>query len=118
MKKIFLIITMSLFLFSCGGDSKEVKNIKEGRLNGHSEITLGEAIDGFMGSPKWESIEAEDGNIYVNVKGNILYQDKEIEALIQYKVNEDSFKFSALEFNGIPQNMFMYSGLISKMYEK
>lgn len=118
MKKIILIITMSLFLFSCGGDSKEVKSVKGGRLNGHPEKPLGEAIDGFMGSPKWETIEAEDGNIYVNIKGNILFQEKEIEALIQYKVNGDTFELSALEFNEIPQNMFMYYGLINKMYEK
>lgn len=118
MKKIFLIITMSLLLFSCGKYSEEIKSVKGGRLNGHSEKTLGEAIDGFMGNPKWEAIKADDGNIYVNVKGNILYQGKKIEALIQYKVNEDTFKLNALEFNGIPQNMFMYSGLINKMYEK
>lgn len=116
MKKIILILTMSLFLFSCG-DSKEVQSVKEGRLNGHPEKTLGEAIDGFMGNPKWEDIEAEDGNIYVNIKGTILYQEKEIEALIQYRVNGESFKLNALEFNGIPQNMFMYSVLINKMYE-
>lgn len=63
-------------------------------------------------------IKADDGNMYVNVKGTILYQEKEIEALIQYKVNGDTFEFNALEFNEIPQNMFMYSGLINKMYEK
>jgi len=44
--------------------------------------------------------------------------DKKIEALIQYKVDIKSktFEFKALEFNGIPQNMIMYTGLISKMY--
>lgn len=97
---------------------KRLKALREGDLNGHSEKTLEEAIDGFMGSPKWEAIKADDGNVYVNVKGTILYQEKEIEAIIQYKVNKDTFEFNALEFNEIPQNMFMYFGLINKMYEK
>ena len=119
MKKILLIITMSLFLFSCGGDSAEVQSVKGGTLYGHSEITLGEAVDGFMGNPQWESIEDENGNIYVNIKGDILYQDKEIEALLQYEVNaDDTFDFNALEFNGIPQNEVMYNALIIKMYDE
>jgi len=117
MKKIILIIAMSLILFSCGGNSKEVKSVKEGRLTAYPEKTLGEAIDSFMGDPEWESIEADDGNIYVNVKGSIMLHEKEVEALIQYKVDGDYFELNALEFNGVPQNMFMYSGLIDKMYE-
>jgi hypothetical protein len=45
--------------------------------------------------------------------------DKEVDALLQYKISEDntSFEYSALELNGVPQSNLIYFGLIESMYE-
>lgn len=39
--------------------------------------------------------------------------------VLQYKINDDSdgtFEVQALEFDGVPQNIFVYSQLIKAMY--
>lgn len=116
MKKILFMILIALSFLSCG-DSKEVEAVKNGTLNGYPYKTLGKAVEEFVGSPKWEEITAEDGNKYVNISGKIEYYKKETNILLQYKVSNSSFEFNALEFNGIPQNIFIYNALIEKMYE-
>ena len=112
------IVAIILLSSAFNYDDEYVSMVKNGHLNINTSISLGKAIDGFFGSPKWESIIAADGNHYVNVKGDIMYMDKKIEALLQYKVDikSNTFEFHALEFNGIPQNVIVYSALISKMY--
>lgn len=116
MKKIIVMILLALSFLSCG-DSKEIEAVKNGTLNGYPHKTLGKAIDGFVGNPKWEEIKAEDGNKYINISGKIEYYKKETNILLQYKVKDNSFEFNALEFNDIPQNIFIYNALIEKMYE-
>ena len=71
-------------------------------------------VDGFMGSPTWESIVAGDGNNYVNVVGDIEYDNKPVKALLQFQVNEDErFQYNALEYNGMPQNALDGIGLLT-----
>jgi len=123
MKKIILVLTMALLIcltfVSCGFlSSEEVAMVQNGTLNSYPNKTFGKAIDGFVGSPKWESILNDDGYTYVNIKGNIEYLDKEIEMLLQFKIIGDTFEYNALEFNGIPQDNLMYFALIEAMYEE
>lgn len=117
MKKIIMILLISILFISCG-DSQEVQMVKNGTLNSYPNKTLGQAIEGFVGNPKWESIVAEDGNKYVNIVGTIKYHEKDIRMALQYKINGNKFELNALEFNDIPQNLLMYGALIEKMYEK
>lgn len=117
MKKIIIILLMSILFFSCG-DSQEVQMVKNGTLNSYPNKTLGQAIEGFVGNPKWESIVAEDGHKYVNIVGTIKYYEKDTKMALQYKINGNSFELNALEFNDIPQNLFIYGALMQKMYEK
>lgn len=118
---IGLIIFLVLIFSDLGGSSEntEVINIvKNGVLNEYPSKTLGEAVSGFFGNPKWTSGEDEDGNIYVNVKGRITLQDKNVAAVLQYKVDEQNktFEFNAFEINEVPQNLLMYMSLLEAMY--
>ena len=61
---------------------------------------------------------AEDGNKYVNIIGTIKYYEKDTKIGLQYKINGNTFEFNALEFNGVPQDMFIYGVLIKKIYEE
>lgn len=112
-----LIGTILLFS-SVSSDSDIVHFVKSGKLNAYPQKTVGEAIDGFFGNPKWEAITGEDGKTYVNVIGNISYMNEEVKAKLQFKVAEDkTFETTALEFNNVPQNLVILNALIEKMYE-
>jgi hypothetical protein len=80
--------------------------------------SVGEAVDGFFGDPTWEVLIGEDGNTYVNVEGTIQYMSKDLQTLIQFRLDHsnDTFKINALEFNGIPQSDAMLYALIEKMH--
>ena len=80
------------------------------------QMTLQEMAEGFMGSPSWSSIKADDGGSYVNLKGDITFHEKPVTALIQFKLNQDdTFEFQAFEINDVPQNMLIANALLTKM---
>jgi hypothetical protein len=111
-----LLVVVGCFLISC--ETSEVEGVKNGTLSAFPDITVGEAVDGFFGDPTWEVLIGDDGNTYVNVEGTIQYMSKDVQALIQFRldVSNDTFKINALEFNGIPQSDAMLYALIEKMY--
>ena len=114
MKK--LVFILSMILISACGQTPEVLMVQGGTLGSCQSKTVKEMIDGFMGSSIWESITADDGASYVNISGDIMYAEKPVRAKIQYKLNADeTFEFSALEFNDIPQNGFIAMGLLQNM---
>jgi len=114
----FGIVFFLCILFIGCNDSAEVKTVKNGYLTSYPDATIGEAFDGFFGSPEWSSKKSDDGLVYVNAKGKMYYLEKEIESVIQFKINADeSFEIYAVEFNGIPQNVLMIGGLMAKIFE-
>lgn len=120
-RPVYLIVwclTFALSFITLGGNNAAINTVKNGTLDGHPEMTLGKAVEGFMSNVKWESIKADDGNTYVNVKGGITYDSKPVTAVIQYRVYDSGrFEHQALEFNEVPQSAFMYWGLVEKMFE-
>lgn len=123
-KKILVNISFLLiliFIFSgCSSNQEAISIVKNGHFNNHKEKTVGKAIEDFFGNPKWTSGVAEDGTNFVNVEGTILYHEKEVEAVLQFKVDleERTFQVNALELNEIPQNKLIIGALIKKMYDK
>jgi hypothetical protein len=97
-----------------------VQSVKDGKLYGYPSMTLGEALGGFMSNVKWESLKADDGHTYVNVRGSITYDGEPVTAVVQYKLIDKAgrFEFSAFEINGVPQPDYLYNDLIEKAYEK
>lgn len=109
---------MFLFFISMACESAEVASVKNGILDGCPDRTIGEMVSCYMGSPKWESIVAEDGNSYVNISGSVMLNDKEVNALLQFMLHDDDrFEVNAFEMNEIPQNMLMFAGLMNNMCE-
>ena len=93
--------------------------VKEGSISACSNTTVGKMVDGFFGSPKWKTVDAGNGNKYVNAYGDITYMEKKVKAAIQFEVNPTagSFQLRAFEINEIPQNQLMQMGLLQKMCE-
>jgi|ETNmetMinimDraft_25_1059894.scaffolds.fasta_scaffold14935_1 hypothetical protein len=118
-EKLFFLICLGFVFLGCG--SSNVNLVKDNTLDDACDgNTIEEMVDSFMSSPEWEEVEAEDGNEYVNVTGQITYAGKPVEALIQWRVSKDgeSFRYQAFELNGVPQSDAMYLELMLSMCEE
>ena len=128
MKKLIIVFSLLLLvinplngagLFETLLEGEEAQRIKNGKLKSCPQMTLLEMAEGFMGSPSWSTITADDGFMYVNLEGEISYHNKPVDALIQFKLNNDNtFEYQAMEFNGVPQPKILAFALLEKMCSK
>lgn len=105
-----------LTLAACIEDERVVL-VKGGKLDSCPSKTLGEMAQGYMGSPSWEGNVSEDGQDFVNLRGDITFNGKPISAMMQFFVDIEggTFHFNALEFNEIPQVNLLAIGLLNNM---
>lgn len=116
---VVLLAVVVFYVLSSGGTGdKYIQIVKNGTLDAYPQMTVGEAFDGYLDNPKWESGLSEDKQRFVNVKGGILYYEKEAEIVVQFIVNEKdgSFQYNACEVNGLPQNNLVVWGLLENIY--
>ena len=118
-KLLFIAGYLSAILFLSGCDSKEIKMVKNGSISACPNTTVEKMVSGFFGSPEWKTVDAGNGNKYVNVYGDMTYMEKKVKGAIQFDVNQTSgsFQLRAFEINEIPQNQLMQMGLLQKMCE-
>lgn len=111
-----IVLPSILFLSSCT-ESPEIQMVKSGHLGNCPNSTVEEMVDGFLGNPAWNSGESSDGQKFVNIEGDFTISGKEVRGILQFAVdtNAGSFKFYALETNGVPQPNIMALGLLNKM---
>ena len=139
---LILIVSITAALVFCANyiltKQKEtdinVLKVKGAAPNAYPGKTYGEAFEAFFGNPKWEYFVGEkegpdddgDGkpdyteeNVdIVQFTGTCMYQDIEVEALIQFTLDKDGKTFEAtyLSFNQIPQNNLMLWGLMENVF--
>ena len=116
---VVLVIMVVALLKSGGENDKYIQMVKGGTLEAYPQKTVGEAFDGYLGNPKWESGISEDGARFVNITGKIFYYDKETDLLVQFIIDNDeleSFSYYACELNGVPQDNFFFLGLLEAVY--
>lgn len=113
-----MIVIASVKIAMMSNSSKNIDIVKNGYLESYSHMTLGEALNGYLDSPKWEEIEGEDGNTYINISGKLFFSEKEVDVLLQYLLYEESreFEYNALEYNGVAQDILVYEGLIDNAF--
>jgi phage pi2 protein 07 len=114
------IILLALLIIGCGVLDQNVSLVKDGFILQYPDKTVGEAVSSFVGKPHWTSIIADDGSgTYVNITGEISYDDQPIKMLLQFAIDEQNktFELYALEFNGLPQDENIMSLLITSKYE-
>ena len=105
-------------LTGLGGEpmfDSEAYMVKNGSLYDCPNRTLGDMANSFMAYPQWETILADDGNTYVNLTGEIMVDNRETTALIQFKVTADEFALEAVEYNGAPQTIYEANNLLDIM---
>lgn len=111
-----LCAVLPLFLTACF-ESNEVKQVKNGVMQLCPAHTVDQMVKGFMGAPSWESGKSEDGQVFVNVEGDISFHDKPVRAMVQFFVQGDNFTFNAFEMNGVPSANLIAIGMMNKMCE-
>ena len=116
---VILLVIVVVFTLSSGGTGdKYVQLVRDGTLEAYPQMTVGEAFNGFLSNPKWESVRSDDEVRFVNVSGGIIYDDEEAEIVVQFIVDEEneSFQYYACEINNIPQNNLVVWGLFETIY--
>ena len=118
-KNIFqlqLLLSFLIFLTSCS--DPDISLVQDGEFNSCSGITVGEMADAYLSTPNWESIVADDGRTYVNLRGGMTYDSEPANALIQFKIRGDEFMVNAVEMDDEPLEEYVIEILISEMCEE
>lgn len=117
---VVILVTAVVYpLLSGGASDKYVQMVKDGTLMAYPQMTVGEAFDGFLDKPKWESGLSDENERFVNVKGEMLYYEKEVELLVQFIIVDEedgTFEYNACEINGVPQINLVFWQLLEAIY--
>ena len=113
-----LVLALAWALAGCG-DSKEIKTLKNGKLDMCPGITLGTMISKSMQRVRWESGTAEDGLVQVDIIGLMSVGQKPVTARLEFFVDEsaDSYRFGAFKLDDVIQEGHNAASLFSSMCE-
>lgn len=139
MKKIITLILVGCMALSIGGcateqdepksssfidsnnmdETNKIIAVKSGYIYSFSdEVPVGPAIDSFLHTNIWKYFKSEDNMDVVQCTGNCMYNDKKVEAKIQFVVNDDdSFEVNSLSLNDIDQELTNILAFLGKAYE-
>ena len=139
MKKIITLILVGCMALSIGGcateqdepksssfidsnnmdETNKIIAVKSGYIYSFSdEVPVGPAIDSFLHTNTWKYFKSEDNMDVVQCTGNCMYNDKKVEAKIQFMVNDDdSFEVNSLSLNDIDQEVTNILAFLGKAYE-
>lgn len=139
MKKIITLILVGCMALSIGGcateqdepksssfidsnnmdETNKIIAVKSGYIYSFfDEVPVGPAIDSFLHTNTWKYFKSEDNMDVVQCTGNCMYNDKKVEAKIQFVVNDDdSFEVNSLSLNDIDQELTNILAFLGKAYE-
>lgn len=139
MKKIITLILVGCMALSIGGcateqdepksssfidsnnmdETNKIIAVKSGYIYSFSdEVPVGPAIDSFLHTNTWKYFKSEDNMDVIQCTGNCMYNDKKVEAKIQFVVNDDdSFEVNSLSLNDIDQELTNILAFLGKAYE-
>ena len=100
-------------------ETNKIIAVKSGYIYSFSdEVPVGPAIDSFLHTNTWKYFKSEDNMDVVQCTGNCMYNDKKVEAKIQFVVNDDdSFEVNSLSLNDIDQELTNILAFLGKAYE-
>lgn len=105
--------------FGNKNDDSSVTNIvKQGKFNEYPGKTIGEAFEGFFGSPSWRYFLAEDGRDIVEFSGGATLEGKSVNIKVQFSVDKKSGTFEVCYYtiNDEPQSKASFAGMQSNIY--
>ena len=118
-KYILVFLSACFLMAGCGsGNDENVQFVKGGAPNRYPDKTYGEAFEDFFGNPKWKSFSTDTGVEVVEFTGNCLFDNTEVEALIQFTLDKEAGTFSVtyLSLNDISQNNLMITSMLEAIF--
>ena len=71
----------------------------------------------FFDNPTWEYFVADSGEEIVEFSGNLMYEDTEVKARLQFIMHQDNtFEVGALSFNDVPQNILVTNQMLRAVF--
>lgn len=120
MMSIFLVFGMTACDSIPMGNPSVISSVKNGKLSGYPNKTVGDAFDDFLSGPVWQEFTADSGEHVVQVKGKCLYMEETVTLCVQFVLDDDDDTFSlyTVTLNDIPQNRLTQLGLLSAVYDE
>ncbi|HAG04605.1 MAG TPA: hypothetical protein DCG28_04105 [Lachnospiraceae bacterium] len=99
--------------------NRYVSMVKNGHPTGYPNRTYGDAFNNFFSNPKWKYLKSTNGLDIVQFDGDCTYLDGPAHMVIQFDVNvsKGTFEIYAMEIDGTPQNKFLISVFMIKIFE-
>ena len=122
--KVAIILSLCFLMIGCGptySESNEyIQYVKDSTYGTHKNMTCGEAFDNFFENPKWRFFYSDTNENVVEFTGKCLYDNVEVEVLMQITVDMEAGKRSVnyLSFNDVPQNQLMIDALMEAVYRE
>lgn len=121
--KVLIMLSICFVLTGCGvtynENNENIQFVKSGTNSAYPNTTYGEAFDNFFDHPKWGYFTTDSGEDVVEFTGECLYDNVEVEVLMQFTLDKDAGTFEAnyLSINDVPQSYLMLSALLEVVFE-
>ena len=121
-KIIIWIIVIALLAYGAwfAFTQYKISGVKNGYLSDYSStVTVGMALDSFLGNPKWKYGKGNDGTEVITVTGSCTYENKPAEATIQFSILSGGkyFSMTGMKLNG--HDLGLLTNLVfAALYEK
>ena len=121
-KIIIWIIVIALLAYGAwfAFTQYKISGVKNGYLSDYSStMTVGMALDSFLGNPKWKYGKGNDRTEVITVTGSCTYDNKPAEATIQFSILNGGkyFSMTGMKLNG--QDLGLLTNLVfAALYEK
>ena len=96
-----------------------IQYVKNGTMDFCDNVDVNTLVNSYIANPNWYAFEADDGEDYVNVEGQIYYFEELVDILLQYKIDVKNglFEIYAFTIDGEPQTYEMIDSLTESMCE-
>ena len=77
--------------------SPAVAHLKRQHFDQCRRFTVAEALESYLGSPRWEfSRIADNGHAVINVFGQMMFRHHPADVVVQFSLNEDADRFNII----------------------
>ena len=108
MKKVFVMMALAM-LVGVTGCGPSVSSVRDAKMTGREQTTVGKAFDAYFGDANWELKEAANGTKFVEFTGKFkkdfplddnaqaLIFAKDSQLIAQFLIKDKSFEVSAVQ---------------------
>ena len=96
----------------------ETYKVRDSYLSQYSsEITVGEAFDGFFGDPSWTAYQ-EGSQELIDFQGNCTFGGENVVVRITFGIYGDQFRVDSVRINGNETSDLITASLVTAIYEQ